>query len=586
MQTLKNKHRETQIDGQSLAGPGPDWRNSGRWLLVALCLATAGMLPLPARGAETGTVVTVAILEKGRPETTAAIASIRHNADAQARELRAAAELARCFREMTGIALPVQATNAVAQGAGSIWVGQVAVQQGWISKKELADCGPDGFVIKTGPYGIAIAGGSPKGTLYGAYRLLEDMGVQFFSGRIPKASRPTLPYAFKKDRPFFDLRTICQETYGSGSLDDELGDPRPLADKSLEPLWLDHTQGFLVPLNRYWKEHPEYYAQGDWRKALPASIGIPKVNRVWLCMSNPDARRIAGDTLLEWIKQQPDKRFFSVHGGDSDTYCRCTNCMAVGNLSDNLVAFANVLAKRVKAGYPEKRLLIFAYQVTLDAPQKMKPAENVIVLFAPYGPPHVKSRIHSFLSGPMNSLARESFDRWYAMAPKSMGTYEYNFSTYLPSLDKMITQIKEYGQRDMRGIFYCGNTSMMLELFLYMNAKLLWDPAQDDKKLIRDFCDGFYGAAGPSMTELVQLIRTQVRAPGVSFPPYVDESGVLTSEATRRKTLEQEMGKTFYTPEFRSKAAALLDKAEQAVSKDPGLVQRVRTVREQFAGIL
>ena len=439
-------------------------------------------------------------------------------------------------------------------------------------------------MIRTGPYGIAVAGGSPKGTLYGTYRLLEDLGVQFFSGRVPQARTPVLPYAFKRDRPFFELRTVCCQNYGSGSLDDELGDPRLLADKSLSPLWLDHTQGFLVPLNRCWKEHPEYYAQTDWGHALAAQFVPPKVNRVWLCMSNPKVRQLAGDTLLEWMRQQPDRRFFSVQGGDSGAYCHCANCQAVGNVSDNLVAFANELAERVSPQFPDKRLLLFAYQDTLEAPRKTKPGPQVIVLYAPYSRPQVQSRIHSFLSGPMNHLARESFDRWHAMAPKNMGTYEYNFSVYLPALDKMITQIKEGAERDMHGSFYCGNTSMMLELFLYMNAKLLWDPSQNDRKLIREFCDGFYGAAGPAMAQLVELIRAQVRAPGVAFPPGADEG--MTAATARQWALESAFGKAFYTPDFCRQAAELLARAEAAVQGEPALVQRVRTAREQFAGML
>jgi len=539
----------------------------------------------PAFGADTTPGVTVAIREKGRPEQTVRLTSICLVVDADPGERRAAAELARYLQQMTGTALPVRELNGVPAKESSLWVGRVAEVNGWISRKELAACSPDGFVIKQGPYGLAIAGGSSRGTLYGAYRLLEDMGVQFYSGRVPNTPVPVLPYALKKDKPFFELRTLCTETYGSGSLDSELGNPQPLADQSIaSSLWFDHTQGFLVPLNRYWKEHPEYYAQCDWLTALRAQDKIPAVNRVWVCMSNPQVWQIAGDTLLDWIKQQPDRRFFSVQCGDSrGNYCRCANCQAVGNVSDNLLAFTNALAKRVKVQYPDKYLLIFAYQDTLAPPLKVKPDANVIVLYAPYQRPDIQSRIHSFLSGPMNHLAREGFDRWYKVAPRNMGTYEYNFSVYLPALDKMITQIKEYAKRGMHGIFYCGNTSMMSELFLYMNAKLLWDPFQDDRKLIREFCDGFYGKAGPTMTELVALIRAQVRKPGVAFPPGTDEG--MTLETAQKWARESSFGKAFYTPEFCRQASALLAQAEQAVRNEPVELQRVRTVRGQLVGL-
>jgi hypothetical protein len=555
------------------------------WLMVMFSIVAVNF-QYDTRGDEKRTgVVSIVILEKNRPETTVVISSIRHADEAHSCERQASFELSRYLQKMTGMALPVQAVEATTESSAGFWIGRIAELNGWISKKDLAECGPDGFVISVGSYGIAIAGGSPKGTLYGTYRILEDMDVQFFSTRIPRSSAPTLSYSFKKDRPFFDLRTVCSIPYGSGSPYDELGEPTALVDKVLYPtLWLDHTQGFLVPLHKYSSGHPEYYAHGDIASSIISWFVSPKANRVWLCMSNPDVRHLAGDTLLEWIKKQPDKRFFSVHGGDSSAYCHCANCQAVGNLSDNLVAFANVLAKRIKPEYPDKYLLIFAYQDTLEAPQRTKPDSNVIILYAPYVPPMVNSRIHSFLSGSMNRLARNSFEQWYKIAPQNMGVYEYNFSVYLPALDKMITQIREYARRGMRGVFYCGNSAMMFELFVYVNAKLLWDPFQDENMLITEFCNGFYGEGGKQMSELAQLVRTQVRAPGVSFSPNMED--LLASDSIRRIILDREMGKSFYTPEFRHKVSALVDQAEQAVRHDPVLMQRVRSVRNQFAGFL
>jgi len=560
---------------------------------LACALLLGGLAPALAGAAAANAPIAITVRRAWHRDLSVPIAAIRLAADADATESRAAGELARYLQEMTGTALPVRRGGELPAQAGCLWVGRAADGRGWIDGKDLAYCGPDGFVIRQGPYGIAVVGGSPKGTLYGSYRLLEDLGVRFFCGQVPKTPSPVLPYAFKKDRPFFEMRTVCQTEYGSGLLQTEFGDPHVLADPSIRTnLWIDHTQGFLVPLNAYWKSHREYYADNGWLDGFAARGATPPVNRVWLCMSNPEVRRIAGDTLLEWMKREPDKRFFSIYGGDGSNWCHCARCAAVGNLSDNTVAFANELAARAGREYPDQYLVIGAYHVdaTLQAPLTQRPAPNVLVTFAPYREPYVGSRIHSFLSGPMNRGAREAFDRWYAMAPRSMAAYDYNFSSFLPLFDKMIAQLKEYARRDMHGVFYCGNGSMLGGLFLYVNAKLLWNPRLDDRKLIREYCDGYYGAAGPAMTELVALIRRQLHEPGVAFPPgrhgtpAIDEG--MKFEQARHWATETPGGRAFYTPEFCRQASELVARAERAVRDKPVLLGTVSAVRRELAGML
>jgi hypothetical protein len=81
------------------------------------------------------------------------------------------------------------------------------------------------------------------------------------------------------------------------------------------------------------------------------------------------------------------------------------------------------------------------------------------------------------------------------------------------------------------------------------------------------------------------MAQAPVRSPGVAFAPALDE-GRLASAPTRRHILNWQMGKTFYTPEWRRKVSALLDRAEEAVRSKAVLASRVQAVRKQFAGML
>lgn len=112
---------------------------------------------------------------------------------ATAAERRAAEELARFLREISGATFPVEElADANAAPANSIRIGPEAAA-GVIPSDEIARLGSEGFVLRTrGPI-LAIAGGRPRGTLYGIYSFLEDvLGCRWFTpgvARIPKRER-------------------------------------------------------------------------------------------------------------------------------------------------------------------------------------------------------------------------------------------------------------------------------------------------------------------------------------------------------------------------------------------------------------
>jgi hypothetical protein len=532
--------------------------------------------------AETG--ISFDIKEPGKIPYTLSITAIACAPDAAPDEKKAASELSNYLNAMTGTKIPVRELQPLDSGKNALLVGKPAMEKGLFPKETLAWCGPEGYVVAVKNDSIGIAGNTPKGTLSGAYHLLEDLGCRFFTPDceiVPKSASLSLPYASKRDRPFFDLRTTGTIKQGGDYFYNVVSEPlravKEEEQKYYPRLWTDHTQGFLVPVYKYFKTHPEYYGHDDAGKTfvdvtpLGDEVVSNRTDQVWVCMSNPEVRKIAAATLLDWIGKQPAQRFFTVMGGDSGTNCVCSTCKEKGNLSENLVAFANYLGEQVEKQYPDKLLLIFAYGETLVPPTKERPRKNVVVLFAPIQP---RSGMHSFLSSPYNANFRPSFDKWYQIAPENMGTYDYNMGGDVwPVLDKMIIQLKEYGQRNMRGVWYCGDTSMMQALFTYVNAKLLWDPLQDDNVLIKEFCDGYYGAAGPAMTQFVKLKRAQVHADGVLYPPYpMNQTG---------------LGRPFYSKEFNQSAVELFTQAEEAVKGNDVLTRRVQAIYGTIlAGVL
>src|SRR5947208_14077892 len=94
---------------------------------------------------------------------------------ATAPERHAAEELARLLREVSGATFPVEEiADANAAPANSIRIGPEAAA-GVIAPDEIARLASEGYVLRTRGPTLVIAGGRPRGTMYGVYSFLEDV---------------------------------------------------------------------------------------------------------------------------------------------------------------------------------------------------------------------------------------------------------------------------------------------------------------------------------------------------------------------------------------------------------------------------
>ena len=82
-----------------------------------------------------------------------------------------------------------------------------------------------------------------------------------------------------------------------------------------------HTFNSLVPLSKYGATHPEYYSLVKGKRLL---------ERTQLCLTNPDVKRIATETVLDWLRHSQKLPFaVSVSQNDWRNYCECENCTAL-----------------------------------------------------------------------------------------------------------------------------------------------------------------------------------------------------------------------------------------------------------------
>ena len=183
-------------------------------------------------------------------------------------------------------------------------------------RPDPAALGEEGFVLKTlGPH-VAVLGTGRRGTLYGAYTLLEKLGVRWFTPKVTRAPRHktvTLAPLDEKQSPAFEYRepyfTEAQDkdwaarlrTNGhAAKLDDETGgktDVPPLRPHLRRPRSAGTLRG----------------PSG----VLPADPGQRTTGYVQRRLTNPEVLKLSIERVRQWIKEQPEAQVFSVSQNDN-----------------------------------------------------------------------------------------------------------------------------------------------------------------------------------------------------------------------------------------------------------------------------
>lgn len=290
-------------------------------------------------------------------------------------EQRAAKELNEYLDKMAGVMLPVVEDNA-APAECEISIGNTnRIIPLAISSDKLEQ---DGFYIKTNGRKLYIMGGNSYGTLYGVYELLEKyLGCRKYTPTVevvPQRTTVTLPvdiddwqvpaitsrnmlYVCANDNAFFDWLRLTQT-------------PTSWVDRGKWGLWV-HTFGTLVPPEKYFNRHPEYFAMNEKGERVPSQ----------LCLSNPELLDVLCKELDFCMSEKPEALYWSVSQNDNYNYCKCDACQKAYEEEESpsglLIRFINKVAGR----YPDKIISTLAYQFTRKAPKLAKPAANVNIMF-------------------------------------------------------------------------------------------------------------------------------------------------------------------------------------------------------------
>ncbi len=491
----------------------------------------------------------ITIAENGRSDYKIVVSR-----EASPSERHAAEELRGFLKEMTGADLPILTDDAEMSGK-EIILGRNGHLDGLNLRVDWEELGDEGFRICTVPPHLVIAGGRLRGTMYGVYTFLESLGCRWFApgvSRIPKLERLSVSPMDEKQVPILEYR----EPYYTEAFDGDWA-ARNKANGSAQRLdearggkikysHFVHTFYSIIPPDRYFKEHPEYFSEIDGKRTA---------DRAQLCLTNPDVLRITIETVKRWIEESPDAMIFSVSQNDWGGWCQCPECRKVdeeeGSHSGTVIRFVNKVAEAIGKEYPDKFIDTLAYQYTRKPPRHVKPLENVMVRLC-----SIECCFsHPLASCPENESFRRDTEGWARVA-HTLYVWDYvtNFAHYLmpfPNLRVLQPNVQFFVKNNVKGIFEEGNYSEggggeFAALRSYLLAKILWDPDCDVDAYMSEFLEGYYGPGSKAIAEYIENLHDDVERRGVHVRIFDPPDHFLTPSLVRDglSLLEDAISKT------------------------------------------
>ncbi len=529
--------------------------------LVPLLIWGMSMFPVTLRAAQ-GDASPLQVVKDGSSKYV-----IVHDAKASESEKYAAKELQSYLKDCTGIELPIL-TGKPEEGQPMIVLGCGPTAAALGVRPQSQELGEQGCVIRAVPPHLVIAGTPQYGTLYGARNFLEkELGVRWYAPdatRTPHHASVQLSAIDRIVRPAFLWRSCSYRWPGAGKAfrsqrglnsgpagpDDPLGEQYSFDGTC-------HTYFRYISPSEFFDKHPEYFSE----------IGGKRVREeAQLCLTNPEVLDIVTERMLERMRKNPGARQHNFSQMDWYNYCECPKCRAInekyGTPGGTQFWFVNELAKRTSKEFPNKLVGTLAYTYTEEPPKGLEMHPNVAVWLCHMFP---SCDSHSIESCPRNADYLRRAEAWSKICSHLyVWHYVVNFAHYFepfPNFGAIGKDMRFYQRIGTEGIYAQAAHGEFDLLRGYYVSALLQDPQQDPKALIRDFLEGYYGAAAKPIGQYIALLQDKVDKDNVHMHLYTNPAqGYLTDEVM-------------------TEANRLFDEAEAAVKDNDELLERVRIAR-------
>ena len=460
--------------------------------------------------------------------------------DAIPSERHAAEEFQQFFAQAAGINLPI--VTQVNRANHHVFIGPSETLRSSKIGFEVNNFGEEDLRIVIRDGNIAIAGGRPRGTLYGVYTFLEDyLGIRYFTfdhthippvgdwrvvGPIDRFYHPPLgfrwaAYGELSKYPTLAARLRCN------TVTDQVRFLKPNQRASFNPLKLggttndtliNHSFHSQLLVERHGADHPEYYG-------LERDKRISSFYHFQPCLTNPEVGQVVAQSLLTHMQKHPQQTNISVAQPDGeDNYCRCSSCATVdmreGVPMGTMLTFVNAVTMRVVKKHPKLRVGTLAYIHTRIPPKYVKPHPNVQIQLC--SPRINVLRPMDYPDDELNLAFARNVRKWAAMTNYlSFWVYDASFPTYplpVPNMRAIEPNIRFIVAHKGIGVFMQGAYNALggdfSDLRAYLISRLLWDPNLNGQQLMDEFLDLHYGRAATPIRRYINFLHDDAESKG------------------------------------------------------------------------
>ena len=364
-----------------------------------------------------------------------------------------------------------------------------------------------------------------RGVLYGVYTFLEEyLGARFFSStceRVLYKKRIDVDQLNQRFNPPFEYRELCHWNIFDVDFSVKSKINGTFVRKLREEdghgvgfaggfLGLVHTYSLFCSPDKYFYEHPEYFALDASGHRSPDS----------LCYTNVAMQNVVTENIFNVLTKETSPKLVSLSINDvEDSDCHCEKCQGLfggkGNKTDRMLYFVNEIAKRVKAVYPDVKIDTISYADVKEPPEIVKPEENVIIRVCAskdVAGLTLEQGVEANLPKPVNFMKR--INELSVLTDKIyIWDYPYDYVTtnsIYPILHTLREDMRFYVDHSVKGIFINGqtDTSDFDDLKIYLLAKVMFNPymsAKEYERHLKEFLQGYYGAGWKAIYQFILM---------------------------------------------------------------------------------
>lgn len=371
-----------------------------------------------------------------------------------------------------------------------------------------------------------------RGTLYGVYDFLDQLGVRWYrpdpwGEYIPTLATITLPLGKKNSKPAYKYRyglhTYQDKKYQTPEqaqwmnqwvARNRMGVAQPQFGGAYRTAF-QHNYQYLVPHEQYFKTNPEYFALINGKRS--------DYPRAQLCLGNSEVQNLVTAQIIAQAKKNPQQNIFSIDPNDRTYWCECELCRAMDDpalltpagkvsMANRVAAFGNIIAKKLAAEVPNAKVGWRAYAMHTETPTKVRQLEpNTAVeatafagMYSDYSRPLLDPK------SKQNAAFVKVLEGYGPLTELLVHEYYSGYAWYgpLPVLSTMKDRFSQYRNFGVQGVSSESHPSWGPQgIAHYFYARLLWNPDLDLDKELEEYCRNYYGPAAAPMLQYHRLLE-------------------------------------------------------------------------------